>query len=242
MIKVIIISGYGFNCEEETRFAFHLASKDIEIDIIHINDLISQPNLLSSYQIMCIPGGFSYGDHTGSGNAFACYLQHHLMDAISTFRQQDKLIMGICNGCQVLVRLFPEEFPVDLHTNVSGTYQCEWVDLITEKNNSIWCKDIKSMHIPIAHGEGRFVVHDDQSINIAWQYQQNPNGSDLNIAALESMDGKILAMMPHPERAVLFSQHDQWTFLKEKYKRQGQSPPIYADGIHIFRNAIAYFQ
>ena len=242
MIKAIIISGYGFNCEEETKFAFSIASKKIQADILHINDLIAQPSLLQEYKIMCIPGGFSYGDHTGSGNAFSWYLKNHLMDAISDFRQQDKLILGICNGCQVLVRMFPEDFPVDLSANDSNTYQCQWVDITLLESNNIWCKNIDRIRLPIAHGEGKFSIHKNQPVNIALQYINNPNGSALNIAALSSKDGRVLAMMPHPERAILFSQQDNWTLLKEQYTRQRQQIPKYGDSIHFFRNAVEYFE
>ncbi|MBQ4874810.1 MAG: phosphoribosylformylglycinamidine synthase subunit PurQ [Rickettsiaceae bacterium H1] len=241
-MNIIIISGFGLNCEEETKFAFSLADSTATIDIIHINDLIKQPNLLKKYRIMAIPGGFSYGDHTGAGNAFAWYLKNNLIDEIQKFRLADKLIIGICNGCQILVKLFPKEFPMDLLPNDSNKYRCLWIDVNLPKNNCIWCWGIEKMRLPIAHGEGKFKIKNDQSINVAMKYLDNPNGSDLNAAALASEDGKVLAIMPHPERAVMFTQHDNWTLLKEKYLRSGIEIPNYGEGLAIFQNAVNYFK
>ncbi len=243
MLKIIIISGFGINCEEETYFAFSTADSTAQVNIVHINDLVDNPKILREYHIMSIPGGFSYGDHTGAGNAFSWYLKNHLVDEIQEFRQDNnKLIIGICNGCQILTKVFSEEFPVKLLTNTSKKYQCEWVDIVIPKTNSIWCSEIKTMRIPIAHGEGRFKINSGAVVDIAMQYNNNPNGSDQNIAALTSNDGRILAMMPHPERAIMFTSTDIWSREKERLTRSGESIPKFADGIRIFQNAVNYYK
>ena len=240
MINIIVISGFGLNCEEETAFAFSIADQTANIDIIHINEVVHNPSLLKKYQIMAIPGGFSYGDHTGAGNAFAWYLKNNLMDAMQQFRMQDKLIIGICNGCQILVKMFKDDFLAQLLHNESHRYQCNWVDLSVENTNSIWCSGIKEIRLPIAHAEGKFKMNG--YVNIALKYRSNPNGSELNAAALSSLDGRVLAMMPHPERAVLFTQSDNWTLLRENHLRERTNTPKYSDGLILFKNAIAYFK
>ena len=241
MLNIIIIAGFGLNCEEETKFAFSLVDSKSNIDIIHINNIVNEPEILKKYQIMAIPGGFSYGDHTGAGNAFSWYCKNNFIDQIREFRSANKLIIGICNGCQILVKLFQDDLPVDLLPNDSGHYQCEWVDITVQNTNNIWLSQIQKMRIPIAHAEGRFKIKNG-SVNIAAKYIENPNGSDLNISALSTADGRILAIMPHPERAVLFTQTDYWTFKKEEFIRKGLRLPKYGDGIQVFQNAVNYFK
>ncbi len=242
MPNVIVISGYGLNCEEETSFAFSIANKETQVDIVHINKLIEKPCLLRKYQIMAIPGGFSYGDQTGAGNAFSWLLKNHLIDEINKFRTEDKLVIGICNGCQILSKIFLEDFPIDLLENNSGLYQCEWVRVNKLATKSIWCKGIKSISIPIAHSEGRFKIKENSKVNVELCYENNPNGSDLDAAALSSSDGRVLAIMPHPERAVLLTQSNNWTLEKERFIRQNKDLPKYNDSIIIFQNGINYFE
>src|SRR3954462_7686216 len=101
--KVLVVSGYGLNCEAETKKAFELSGADV--DIVHINDLIDGTKKLDSYQIIACPGGFAYGDDTGSGNAFASKLKNNYWEKIQQFIQKDKLVIGVCNGFQIIVNL-----------------------------------------------------------------------------------------------------------------------------------------
>lgn len=242
MVKIIVISGYGLNCEEETKFAFLSINHPVQVDIVHVNDIIIQPKLLRKYNIMAIPGGFSYGDHTGAGNAFSWYLENHVLDELQEFRMKDKLIIGICNGCQIITRLFSSDLPVSLSKNDSGEYKCKWVDVVAdEANNNIWLKNIDTLRIPIAHAEGKFCINNLALVNVVLRYENNPNGSDLDAAAISSLDGKILAIMPHPERAITFYQQDQWPLLKEQYIRQNIPIPQYGKSLTIFQNAVEYF-
>lgn len=263
---VLVIAGYGLNCEEETLFAFKQARATG--DIIHINTLIDTPHILHNYQIMAIPGGFSYGDDTGSGNALANRIRHNLWEELMTFVSQDRLILGICNGCQVLVNLgivpalhqhYGERKVAMLH-NATNEYQCRWVDVQAKSSHCVWTKDIKQLHIPVAHGEGNFAMEADTLAQlqaddlIALTYVHsdgrpaervfpaNPNGSVADIAALTDPTGRVLAIMPHPERAIFMSQRDDYVQRKDQATRLNKKCDTTSDGLVLFTNAVSYFK
>jgi phosphoribosylformylglycinamidine synthase len=253
--ETLVLAGFGINCEEETVFAFKTAGAFVKI--IHINDLIENKKILDQYKMLVLPGGFSYGDDTGSGKALANRLTYNLGDEIKKFVEHDTLILGICNGFQVLVNmgLLPlldgNSFKVQtaLEYNDTFRYQCRWIDVMIEKDSpSIFTKGIERMHIPVAHGEGKFYAEDSilnriESMNlVTMRYVNNPNGSINDIASICSPNGRIMGMMPHPERAVFFTQRDDWPLLKEVYLREGTDIPIYSDGLKIFNNAVSYFK
>jgi len=260
--KVLILSGYGINCDEETQFAFEKAGA--KADLVHINDLIETPKKLDNYQIIALPGGFSYGDDTGSGNALAWKIRNNL--GIERFTEDDKLVIGICNGFQDLVNLglLPAiggkygKRQVALNHNDSARYLDRWVDL-EFSGKSPWTNGVGKISLPMAHGEGNFYASDKvlSEINkrnlVAARYVKgeicryqnlpaNPNGSLENIAGITDETGKIFGLMPHPERAISATQLPHWTFLKEKYKRAGQEMPEEAEGILIFKNGVNYFK
>ena len=149
-MKVLIISGYGINCEDETLQSF------VEVgfagSIVHINDIIVNPKILNQFQVLALPGGFSYGDDTGSGNAMANKIRNNLFDYLSEFLLKDNLIIGICNGCQILVNLgiVPStdgnQREVALVENDTAIYQCRWINLKVTNNNSPWLKNIEYMY------------------------------------------------------------------------------------------------
>lgn len=261
--KVIVLFGYGLNCEEETCFAFEMAGAKVEI--IHLNDLISNPKKLDFFQIMAVPGGFSYGDDTGAGNAYANKLKNHLWEKIETFVKKDRLIIGICNGFQILVNLglLPAlegkygQREVALLPNRSARYLVRWVDLQSE-NSSPWLAGIEKLSLPIAHGEGNFFASErilqklNQQKQVALRYFKgeiceyqslpaNPNGARENIAGITDPTGRVLGLMPHPERAIFFNQLPHWPYLKEKYEREGQKLPENGPGLKLFQNAVKYF-
>lgn len=262
--KVLIFSGYGLNCEEETKFSFEQAGG--EADIVHINDLIKTKSLLKKYQIIAFPGGFSYGDDTGSGNAYASKLRNTLWEEIVSFVEHDTLTIGICNGFQIIVNLglLPAldnnygERSTALLPNSNARYTVRWVD-VKVINKSPWLAGIKNLSLPIAHGEGRFFVKAKtlkrlkKQKQIALRYvkgeickyqnlKPNPNGSLFYIAGITDPSGRILGMMPHPERAISFTQLPNWTYLKEKYVRVGKKIPNTGPGLQIFKNAVNYFK
>ncbi len=265
MTKVIVLSGYGLNCEEETLHAFNHVG--IEGNIRHINDLIESPKELEEYQILAVPGGFSYGDDTGSGNAFAQKIKLALWDELQAFISRDTLTIGICNGCQILVNLglVPAlnnygERDVAVTHNESARYQCRWIDLkINGNSSSPWLKDIETLHVPVAHGEGRFMMDDKtleqlqsngqisaQYINDNGEFAKgefpvNPNGSISDIAAITDKTGRILAMMPHPERGMFTWQRDDYHELKDAAQRGGSDLFEESEGMEIFKNAAKYF-
>ncbi len=261
--KVLIFSGYGFHSEEETRFGFELAGASV--DTVHINDLIEGLFRLKNYQILAFPGGFSYGDDTGSGNAYAHKLRNHLWEEVRKFVTFDKLIIGICNGFQVLVNLglVPAlngnygERNISLLHNASARLVCRWVDLKVV-SQSPWLANMESFSAPIAHGEGKFYasgdvlrqLHRKKLVAVEYvkgqianfqNYQANPNGSADDIAGITDESGRIFGLMPHPERGIYAFQRPDWGLIKEKYIRQGKKPPEFSDSIQIFRNAVNYF-
>lgn len=253
--KALIMSGYGLNCEEETKYAFELAGGIA--DIVHINDLIGGEKKLNSYQIVVFPGGFSYGDDTGSGNAFANKIKNHLGEKVNAFIYKDHLVLGICNGFQILAHLGLLPVPFALTHNDSARYTVRWVDLKVE-NNSPWLRGITTISLPIAHGEGKLFAEKDvlSTLNkknmIALRYVEgeickyqmltaNPNGSLENIAGITDESGKLFGLMPHPERALFFTHLPHWTYLKEKLMREGKKVPEEGPGLALFRNAIQYF-
>lgn len=262
--KVLVLSGYGLNCEEETLHAFKYNGVDGQIR--HINDLIENPKELESYQILAIPGGFSYGDDTGSGNGFAQKMKLALWDDLKKFVERDTLTIGICNGCQILSNLgmvpgFGGNYgarDIAVTYNASARYQCRWIDLAVD-SNSPWLQDVSAMHIPVAHGEGRFMMSDETLTTLenngqiaatytkpdgnaaAGEFPFNPNGSVKDIAAITDESGKVLAIMPHPERGMFTWQRDDFDRLKDKAQRDGANLPEIADGMSLFANAAKYF-
>ena len=263
--KALILTGYGLNCEEETYFSFKLANAIPEY--IHINDLINNPEKLTDFQIMAIPGGFSFGDDTGSGNAYASKLKNHLWEEILGFIQKDKLVIGICNGFQILVYLglLPAvddkygQKQLALNWNRDGRLLCRWVDLKTESKKSPWLRGIKNLSLPIAHGEGNFYAPNqileklkkNQQISLKYykgeicSYQNlepNPNGAQDEIAGITDPTGRILGLMPHPERAIFFHHLPNWPLEKEKLIRLNKPIPEFGPGLQIFKNCVNYFK
>ena len=264
-MRALILSGYGINCENETFNAFKTVG--IKAAIVHVNDLIENINKLKNFQILALPGGFSYGDHTGSGNAMAHKIKNNLFEQIVSFIEQDKLVIGICNGCQILVNLgivpalegYKRE--VALVENDIATYQCRWVKLKVVNQRSPWLKKINYLSLPVAHQEGKFIAAkkilgklnkkkliickyvNNYGLPAKKKFPYNPNGSIDDIAAITNPKGNVLAMMPHPERALYFLQRPDWINQKGKIKNKSTNKgKLYADGYKIFKNAYNYFK
>ncbi|MBN1501494.1 MAG: phosphoribosylformylglycinamidine synthase I [Spirochaetes bacterium] len=260
---VIILTGYGINCEEETAHVFSEAGAAVRI--WHINDLIENKNILKENQIFVFPGGFSYGDDTGSGKALATKIINNLSEEFMSFMKRDVLIMGICNGFQVMTNLgivpgygdFGHS-EVALDHNSKNRYECRWVHL--KLNNKIYFKDMDVIKVPVAHGEGNFYA-DEKVINKLIENDQiaayycdengkmangvfplNPNGALRDIASITDRTGRFIGMMPHPERNFLFSQRDDYAYQKEVILRKGGTLPEFSEGMKIFRNAVNYFK
>ena len=250
--RTLVVSGYGLNCETETQAAF--VDAGCRADILHINDLIATPSLLSRYNILAFPGGFSYGDDTGSGRAYGNKFKNNLTKELQMFVERDTLTIGICNGFQILTQV--GLLPGTLLHNTNARYIDRWVDLEIS-GSSPWLTGITKLSLPIAHGEGQYYI-DTRGKNtlhasdaVAARYAvgetstffdlpHNPNGSFDDIAAVTAYEGRVLGMMPHPERALSFLQLPHWTYLKETGYR-GKSIPKQGPGAQLFKNAARYF-
>jgi len=254
-VKAIILRTAGINCDLETVHAFELAGASGER--VHINRVIEEPSILQEYQILVVPGGFSYGDDVAAGKILANQLKHHLYEDLRKFIDAGKLVLGICNGFQVLVKtgLLPGAVngetsaqPVTITYNDSGKFEDRWVYLEPASERCIFIEQGRRIYLPIAHGEGKVVFDTHQSreiINaggyVAFRYVDangaegdfpiNPNGSSDSIAGLTDSTGRVLGLMPHPERFVRVTQHPHWTRIKDSCK---------ADGMTIFQNAVNY--
>lgn len=255
--RILILRAPGTNCDQETAFAFELAGGRPEV--VHLNRILEAPNKPDDYQILCIPGGFSYGDDIAAGKIFANQLRLRVCDALVRFHQSRKLILGICNGFQVLLKagLLPsveaEEQVATLTWNDSGRFEDRWVELATHGDRCVLLSGIDRMYLPVAHAEGKFVTKGPEqlkqlsssgqlAVRYAWAdnsgtngplpFPANPNGSLGNVAGVCDESGRILGLMPHPERYIQRTQHPRWT--RERLGEIG-------DGLRIFENAVQFF-
>jgi phosphoribosylformylglycinamidine synthase subunit PurQ / glutaminase len=250
---VLLVRAPGTNCDAEATFAFEQAGAIVRPT--HINELRTHPQLLRQHQILLLPGGFSYGDDVAAGRILASQFQHYLADAVREFRSAEKLVLGICNGFQALVKaglLVPpdEDGPlITLAHNTHGRFEDRWVHLEITPNKCPFLKGMSTMYVPIAHGEGNFVARKQwildglaQAGQVVLRYTNpigeaagfpwNPNGSQGDIAGITDATGRVLGLMPHPERHILGTQHPRWT-------RHGLKPE--GEGMPLFRNAVEYF-
>lgn len=262
--KALIMSGFGINSEMETREVLVRAGMDA--DIVHINDLISGEKQMADYRLLVFPGGFSYGDDTGAGNAYANRVRNNLQDDITDFIRDDNLVLGICNGCQILANLglvpaFENDYKreIALMPSRKGVLECRYVTLRPAADN-LWTRGIERISCPVSHGEGNFSCSPETLARLQsrkmvaftycredltpanGEYPYNPNGSTADIAGITSADGKVLAMMPHPERAAEFVNLYDWPLQKERLKRQHQPIPDASLNMKIFRNIVEYFR
>jgi phosphoribosylformylglycinamidine synthase subunit PurQ / glutaminase len=262
--KALIMSGFGINSEMETQEA--LARAGMASDIIHINDLIAGLNRLSDYRLLVFPGGFSYGDDTGAGNAYANRVRNNLWEDLREFLDGDNLVLGICNGFQILANLglvpgFDKQYTRDiaLMPNRGGRLECRFVTLKPAAEN-LWTRGITKIWCPVAHGEGNFSCSKETLLRLKrqkmitftycrddlspadGQYPYNPNGSVEDIAGITSADGKVLGLMPHPERAMEFVNLYDWPLRKEQMKREGLALPSASMNMQLFRNVVDYFR
>ncbi|MCM8801078.1 MAG: phosphoribosylformylglycinamidine synthase I [Candidatus Omnitrophica bacterium] len=250
--RVCVLRTAGTNCDQETAFAF--SKVDAQVELVHINRLIERKKALLDYDILAIPGGFTYGDDVAAGKILANELRFKLKEDLKRFIQRGKLIIGICNGFQVLVKsgLLPgqDDFKQEasLIINDSARFEDRWVYLKNFSNKCIWTRNLPEIiYLPVAHGEGKFVVKDKATLirlnkngQIVFRYSDekgklksypyNPNGSQDNIAGICDETGRIFGLMPHPERHIDFLQHPHW--IKRKNKE--------GDGLQIFKNGIEY--
>jgi len=254
-VQALVLRAAGINCDVETQHALELAGA--RADRVHVNRLIENKSLLDQYHILVFPGGFSYGDDVAAGKILANQVVHHLSEPIRRFIDDGKLVLGICNGFQVLVKMgilpgngaFKQE-DVTITYNDSVKYEDRWVHLLPQTNRCVFLEPERQIYMPIAHGEGKIVAKDEETLRrlisdgfVAYKYVDangqegpypvNPNGSADSVAGLTDSTGRVLGLMPHPERFVRRTQHPHWSRLGED---------LDPDGIKIFRNAVRYVQ
>jgi phosphoribosylformylglycinamidine synthase len=249
-VKTLILRAPGTNCDLESAFAFEQAGA--RVDLVHVDEFIRRRKPLSNYQILVIPGGFTYGNDVSAGRILANKLRLKPGDELQKFVDDGRLILGICNGFQVLVKagLLPKSKGANsqsltLAGNDSGRFECRWVYLrANETSSCIFTRGINLMYLPVAHGEGKVVIepgaiekldvalyYADETGDIRAGYPHNPNGSMNNIAGICDATGRIFALMPHPERFIRWTQHPRWTTEPRR---------DYGDGFRIFRNAVGW--
>lgn len=255
-VKAIVLRAAGINCDMETEHALELAGAQAQR--IHINRIIEDKTLLDEFQIIVFPGGFSYGDDVAAGKILANQIRHHLFEPIRKFIDDGKLVLGICNGFQVLVKtgILPgnnstdNQQEVTITNNDSGKFEDRWVYLAPQIDKCVFIEPGRQIYLPVAHAEGKIVTKNEASLeqlksagHVAFKYVGengnegaypiNPNGSMDSIAGLTDTTGRVLGLMPHPERFVRPTHHPHWSRLKEK--------PA-SDGITIFNNAVKYIR
>ena len=249
---VLVLRAPGINCERETWHAFQMAGGDPEY--VHIKKLLKQPDLLDRFAILAVPGGFSYGDDISAGRVLGQEMRLGLGSRLLQFIERGGLALGICNGFQVLVRLgllprtqgtMAEE--LSLTYNLSNHYECRWVTLTTPPNRCVFLAEGQTLRYPAAHAEGRLWPRNDAAARdlreqgyVAFQYADedgnpttdypdNPNGSPGGIAGLTDGSGRVLGVMPHPDRAYLPHHMPDW-------RRRGLGAE--GDGMGLFRTMV----
>ncbi len=254
--KAIVLRAAGTNCDRETQYALELGG--FEAERVHVFRLMENPAALRDYQFLVIPGGFSYGDDVAAGKILANQMLHRLSEPLNEFLSDEKLVLGICNGFQVMLKsgLLPwgKVTPDNAHReatlawNDSGKFEDRWVHLHCSTDRCVFLPPGEIITLPIAHGEGKFVPRDDEVLNTLREgnrvgvryvddtgnpggYPINPNGSVDDIAGICDASGRLLGLMPHPERFIEITHHPRWT----------RGAVTRADGRVLFERARAYF-
>lgn len=243
--RALVLRAAGTNCEDETQRAFQMAGADA--DVAHTRRVLENPSLLNDYQIVTFAGGFSYGDDLAAGRVWGAEIRTRLRDQLRAHVERGGLALGVCNGFQVLVEsgIFqpdraPEERTIALYANASNHYECRWVHMESSASKCAWLEPGERVPVPVAHAEGRFSVLSEEALaelekagQIALryvnadgsepEYPADPNGSVGHIAGICDPSGRVLGLMPHPERNLDSWNHPEWTRLKRRKEGEGQA-------------------
>lgn len=252
--KAAVLYGYGINCDYETEYALRASGADARR--VHVYEMMQNPGMLGDFNLLALPGGFSYGDDLGSGKVLANKIRFRLKEHVQEFVRQGKLVIGICNGFQMIAKmgLLPYndfEQKLTLTFNDSGKFEDRWVYLkINQKSPCVFTRGISGLMLPVRHGEGKFVtdgatLKDLVSKNmVALQYVNekdelagypyNPNGSMLGIAGICNEQGNVFGLMPHPEAYNIMANNPFWPGVKDRITDWKGS------GMKVFENAVAY--
>ena len=241
--KALVLRSSGTNCEAETARALTLAGA--ETDVVHCDRVLEDPARLDPYAILVFAGGFSYGDDLSAGRVWGAELRAQVGDRLTAHVAKGGLALGVCNGFQVLVEsgIFqPDRKPSDrdiaLYANGSAHYECRWVHLEVQDCRVPWLENGQRFPVPVAHAEGRFMTRDEGVLSrlreagqVALcytnedgsepEYPATPNGSAGHIAGICDPTGRVLGLMPHPERNLDPWNHPQWTRLGRRTEGEG---------------------
>lgn len=254
-VTVVLPTGFGINCERETAAAFERAGA--QVDALHLNDLIADPERLRRARILALAGGFSFGDHLGAGRVLANRLRHKLRDGLDRFVADGGLVLGICNGFQTMVclGLLPGGRPgpqqLSLTENRHGTFYDGWVTLSGDAASPcVFTRGIERLEVPVRHGEGRLAAPpallaqlerdhlvplryvDPETGAPADRFPHDPNGSALQAAGVCDPSGRLFGLMPHPEAFLHPENHPGWR------RRAPGAEGTDGDGLQIFVNAV----
>lgn len=261
--RVLILRAPGTNCDQETAHAFTLAGAATEA--CHINRLLADPGLLDQFQILCLPGGFSYGDDIAAGRILANQFRHHLIDPLSRFRDRGSLILGICNGFQILIKsgvLLADEptgVPATLTWNSGGLYQDRWVNLRTASDRCVFLRGMDRLYLPIAHAEGKFVTRDRPTLDrlrvagqlaLCYAAPEDVGGSAGDMAGGElpfphnpnGALGNVAGVCDATGRVFGLMPHPERHIDPTHHPHWTRLPDRAAgDGLKLFQNAVEYF-
>jgi phosphoribosylformylglycinamidine synthase len=250
-VRALVLRSAGTNCDAETVHALRRAGA--AVDLVHLHDLIEKPDRVRAYGVVVFPGGFSYGDDIASGAVYAVEMRRAFLPALRKHVADGALALGICNGFQILVRggLLPDTrregvAEATLLWNESNQFECRWIRLEATTDRCAFLERGQVIDCPVAHGEGRFVVADaavkermvaNGQIALRYvdpsggapAYPWNPNGSPDAVAGVCDPTGRVLGLMPHPERNVESWHHPRWT--------RGEGGDA-TGGLAVFRNAV----
>ncbi|MDX9787749.1 MAG: phosphoribosylformylglycinamidine synthase subunit PurQ [Desulfobacterales bacterium] len=267
-VKVLILTGYGLNCDAETAYSFEKAGASTQR--VHINRLIAGEVGLNDFQILVFGGGFSWGDDHGAGVVQAVRMRTHMGDQLVSFIEKGNLVIGICNGFQTLVNLgllpgLDGDYTarkVALIHNDCGNFRDDWVTLrINSKSPCVFTREMALLDVPVRHGEGKFYAEmavlsrlkENNQIVVqyalpdgalaAGRFPYNPNGAVMDIAGICDPTGRVFGLMPHPEAFNHPTNHPDWLRYREKATR-GLKPPTagFTPGIQLLKNAVDYFK
>lgn len=264
--RVLILRAPGTNCDQETAFAFETAGG--RPDVLHLNRLLENPRLATNYQILAIPGGFSYGDDISAGRIFANQIRHHLRDCLDEFKAAGKLIIGICNGLQIIVKsgvLLPDRADEPIATltlNESGKFEDRWVHLRVVGDKCVFLRGIEQMYLPIAHAEGKFVARDEATIkrlDEAGQLVLRYAAPQAANSEFGIQNSAFAAPLPYPAnpngaqynvaglcdetgRVFGLMPHPERHIDPTQHPRWTREKHDRGDGLAIFENAVEYFR
>lgn len=259
-IRVLVPTGYGLNCEAETRAAFELLGARVEL--IHVADLLDDPRRLADARILAFIGGFSFGDHVASGRVFANRLRARLGDALASFVADSGLAIGMCNGFQVMTKLGLLPGPISAddpaghlcpqRVSVVGNerlgYRDAWVRMRCDPESPcVWTRGLDWLESPSRHGEGKLVFSEgvreqleaehrlpvryvDEQGSPSENWPSNPNGSPGGVAGICDRSGRVFGLMPHPEAFLYRENHPRWLVQSDA--------PSHGLGLSVFANGL----